>query len=290
MTLVEVFAYLTDTLLYRVNRVPEKAFAQFLELIGVRVLPPAAASVDLVFSLSAAGRPTTSSSPVAAGWRRPGADDSPRLRDRRRRHDPGRRDGVDRARPRRRGRRGRVARRGHWPPGQVVRVQPPPITLPDRATSSILSWGWKPARGARGSRAGPGIRRPTYRIWTEVEHFGAPPARGRAPPLHRRPSGRGDHLRPGRPARGRRRRRRGSAEQRVMLADAPAGAAPSWPGTATAAEPTATWRPDTLTTMKDPVPGVKVTNPAAAAGGRDGSRWRTRWSADRSRSTPSTAS
>ena len=66
VTLLEVFAYLTDTLLYRVNRIPEKAFVQFLELIGVRVMPPSAASADLVFSLSA---PATSEVIVPRGSR-----------------------------------------------------------------------------------------------------------------------------------------------------------------------------------------------------------------------------
>jgi hypothetical protein len=49
-TLLELFAYLTDTLLYRVNRLPEKAFVAFLNLIGVQLAPPTAASVVLRFS------------------------------------------------------------------------------------------------------------------------------------------------------------------------------------------------------------------------------------------------
>lgn len=49
MTLVEVFAYLTEALIYRLNRVPDKLFIEFLRLIGVRLHPPAAASTTLVF-------------------------------------------------------------------------------------------------------------------------------------------------------------------------------------------------------------------------------------------------
>jgi len=49
MTLVEVFAYLTETLIYRLNRVPDKLFVEFLRLIGVRIQPPAAASTTLMF-------------------------------------------------------------------------------------------------------------------------------------------------------------------------------------------------------------------------------------------------
>lgn len=54
MTLLEVFAYLTETMIYRLNRLPEKAYIEFLRLIGVKLQPPGAASVNLVFRL---GRP-----------------------------------------------------------------------------------------------------------------------------------------------------------------------------------------------------------------------------------------
>src|SRR6266542_2409937 len=39
----ELFAYLTEALIYRLNRLPDKAFVEFLRLIGVTVHPPAAA-------------------------------------------------------------------------------------------------------------------------------------------------------------------------------------------------------------------------------------------------------
>src|SRR5262249_38324632 len=47
IVLVELFAHLTDVMLYRLNRLPEKAYVEFLRLIGVRLLPPAAAGVTL---------------------------------------------------------------------------------------------------------------------------------------------------------------------------------------------------------------------------------------------------
>lgn len=50
MTLVEVFAYLAETMIYRLNRVPEKLYVEFLRLIGVRLGPPAAAAVTLTFT------------------------------------------------------------------------------------------------------------------------------------------------------------------------------------------------------------------------------------------------
>jgi hypothetical protein len=51
MTLVEVYAWLTETMLYRLNRLPERLHLELLKLLGVAPLPPAAAIVDLVFSL-----------------------------------------------------------------------------------------------------------------------------------------------------------------------------------------------------------------------------------------------
>ena len=50
--LLEVFAFVTDTMLYRLNRVPEKAYIEFLRLLGVNLLPPEAASVTLLFKLA----------------------------------------------------------------------------------------------------------------------------------------------------------------------------------------------------------------------------------------------
>jgi predicted phage baseplate assembly protein len=53
VTLIEVFAWMTEQLLYRLNRVPDRHYVRFLELIGVRLLPPAAARVPVTFWLSA---------------------------------------------------------------------------------------------------------------------------------------------------------------------------------------------------------------------------------------------
>jgi len=50
MVLLELFAHLTETTIYRLNRLPEKAYIEFLNLIGVRLQPPAAAIVNLRFS------------------------------------------------------------------------------------------------------------------------------------------------------------------------------------------------------------------------------------------------
>ena len=54
VTLIEAFAWMTDQLLYRLNRVPDRHYVKFLELIGVRLFPPAAARGEVTFWLSAA--------------------------------------------------------------------------------------------------------------------------------------------------------------------------------------------------------------------------------------------
>jgi predicted phage baseplate assembly protein len=54
VTLIETFAFMVDQLLYRLNRVPERNYVKFLEMIGVRLYPPSAARADVTFWLSAA--------------------------------------------------------------------------------------------------------------------------------------------------------------------------------------------------------------------------------------------
>src|SRR5260221_14401685 len=40
VTLIEAFAQMVDQLIYRLNRVPDRHYVKFLELIGVRLPPP----------------------------------------------------------------------------------------------------------------------------------------------------------------------------------------------------------------------------------------------------------
>src|SRR3954451_12971284 len=58
VTLIEAFAWMTDVLLYRLNRVPERVYVKFLDLIGLTLFPPTAAQVDVTFRLSAAQETT----------------------------------------------------------------------------------------------------------------------------------------------------------------------------------------------------------------------------------------
>ncbi len=50
IVLLEVFAFLTETMIRRLNRLPEKAYIAFLRLLGVSLYPPSAAAVSLRFT------------------------------------------------------------------------------------------------------------------------------------------------------------------------------------------------------------------------------------------------
>ncbi|TMG11785.1 MAG: putative baseplate assembly protein [Chloroflexi bacterium] len=52
VTLIETFAWMTDQVLYRLNRVPDRNYVKFLELIGVRLFPPTAARAAITFWLA----------------------------------------------------------------------------------------------------------------------------------------------------------------------------------------------------------------------------------------------
>ena len=52
VTLIELFAWMTELTLYRLNRVPDRLYASFLDLVGISPYPASAASVDVTFMFS----------------------------------------------------------------------------------------------------------------------------------------------------------------------------------------------------------------------------------------------
>lgn len=66
VTLIETFAFMTDQMLYRLNRVPDRLYIKFLELIGIRLFPPTAARTDVTFWLTS---PASAALIVPAGTR-----------------------------------------------------------------------------------------------------------------------------------------------------------------------------------------------------------------------------
>jgi len=50
IALMEAFAYITETLIYRTNRIPDRIYIEFLRLLGVKLQPPGAATAALTFT------------------------------------------------------------------------------------------------------------------------------------------------------------------------------------------------------------------------------------------------
>jgi hypothetical protein len=67
MALVEAFAYLTEVMIYRVNQLPEKAYIAFLNMLGAGRRAPAAAWAEVTFSRAGGNR--TDPVTVPAGTR-----------------------------------------------------------------------------------------------------------------------------------------------------------------------------------------------------------------------------
>ncbi len=54
IAIVELFAWMTEMLLFRLNQVPERNYVKFLDLIGLKLLEPRPARADVSFRLTAA--------------------------------------------------------------------------------------------------------------------------------------------------------------------------------------------------------------------------------------------
>src|SRR5256885_10463742 len=52
ITLVELFAWMTEMLIYRVNQVPERNYIEFLKLLGIELRPAQPARAELTFKLA----------------------------------------------------------------------------------------------------------------------------------------------------------------------------------------------------------------------------------------------
>lgn len=64
ITLMQMFAWLAEVVIYRLNKVPAKNYVKFLELMGVELHQPAPARAELQFTLAPRG---PASAPVGAG-------------------------------------------------------------------------------------------------------------------------------------------------------------------------------------------------------------------------------
>jgi len=64
VALIELYAWMTEMILYRMNQVPDRLYIKFLELIGIELFGSASAATDLLFTLTA---PQPERVPIPAG-------------------------------------------------------------------------------------------------------------------------------------------------------------------------------------------------------------------------------
>lgn len=267
MTLLELFAYLTETMIYRLNRVPDKLYIEFLRLIGIRLQPPSAASVALLFTRARAedqplqiprgirvtlSRPDSSTDALifttAEDATIPGGSTQVEVRA----HHC---DLVE----------GELAGVGTGLPGLVVNAQRPPIVASTGDALDLVVGVEAEPNELGGRISAIEYEGKTYRVWRQVENFTT--------------TGMGD-------------------DQYVYLVDrmsgmvifAPAARLEKQDGELTATPealaavpakgreirlwyrrgggPEGNVEANTLTRLKDALNGLQVTNPAAAVGGR----------------------
>lgn len=53
VALIELFAWMSEMILFRLNQVPDRLYTKFLDLVGIEPFPPSVARTDLTFWLSA---------------------------------------------------------------------------------------------------------------------------------------------------------------------------------------------------------------------------------------------
>ncbi len=53
VALIELFAWMSEMVLFRLNQVPERLYVHFLNMVGIEPFPPSVARADLTFWLSA---------------------------------------------------------------------------------------------------------------------------------------------------------------------------------------------------------------------------------------------
>lgn len=261
VTLLEAFAYLTEQMVYRLNRLPEKAYIEFLRLIGVRLQPPAAAAATLRFSVDApAARPV----PVPRGTRvtvrrSAGGGEGPVFVTAADAEIPAGATSVDVPALHAEFVSGEPAGCGSGLPGQSVAARRVPLVAPT-GTGLDLVVAVEASEEELDERA-PALEfegKP-YRIWREVENF-TDLGEDRFVYVADRLTGViafAPALTVG-----------GAGERPVPLAEVPAAGRQIRLWYARGGGPEGNVAAGLLDTLKDPLPRLKVTNPAAASGGR----------------------
>jgi hypothetical protein len=264
VVLIELFAYLTDVMLYRLNRLPEKAYIEFLSLIGVRLAPPGAAVTTLRFT---AQRPPEHPIEIARGTRVtvPGVPsaDTPVFVTADAATIPAGGTSVEVTAHNAELVEGELAGTGSGRPGLSVVARRPPMIAPTGDPRDLVV-GVEARPEELGERA---VAIPydgrSFRVWTEVDDF-ATTAPTDAVYVVDRLAGRITFA----PAA----RRAATADGRLTpderaLASVPPAGREIRLWYRRGGGPQGNVAAGTLTVLKDPVAGVEVTNPVAATGG-----------------------
>lgn len=265
MVLVDVFAYLTDTMLYRLNRLPHKAYIAFLNLLGVRFHPPTAAHVILRFSRPVAtqravdiprGTRVTLSRPI-------GGAEPPVFVTLRTVTIPAGATEVETTAYHCDLVEAELAGLGTGLPRQSVTARRPPIIAPTGDELDLVV-GVEALPDELGERA-PAIQYQgkAYRIWREVENF-TNLGEDRFVYLVDRVAG----LIIFAPAARLTQDSGELAENEEALAEVPKAGRQIRLWYRRGGGPAGNVAANTLATLKDPIPGLQVTNPTPASGGR----------------------
>ncbi len=265
MVLVELFAYLTDMMIYRLNTLPQTAYVEFLRLIGVKLHPPSAAVVSLRFSRLAEGGSTI---PIPRGTRvttgrTSGGSQAPVFATAHPAELPKDQNEVEVIAHHCDLVIGELAGTGTGRAAQSVTAQRPPIISPtgdelDLVVGVEIGPGDSPGRG-RGIE----LDGKSFRVWKEVDSFVNARSeeevylvdrlRGAitfAPAVRMRSNG-------------------GLEDPPRPLAAAPAAGREIRLWYRRGGGVAGNVASGTLTTLTDQVPGLEVTNPTVATGGRD---------------------
>ncbi|WP_433533742.1 putative baseplate assembly protein [Micromonospora sp. CA-249363] len=263
MALVEAFAHLTEVMIYRLNQLPEKAYVQFLNLLGVARHAPTAAWADVVFTRAGTD---TSAVRIPAGLRvaaARGADPRPvvfvttepavlpvgesSVTVRLHHCEP-----VD----------AELLGVGTGQPGQVLRAARAPLAHTGEPLDLLLGVEVPTGSVELGAAAREHEGR-TFEIWQPVDSFAGLGPQAKAY-LVDRCSGTVTFA----PALDLRSPAGGPAASTPVAAVPPAGRQVRlW--YRAGGGPAGNVAAGTLTTLRDPLPGVRVDNPTPAAGGRE---------------------
>ncbi|WP_328382610.1 putative baseplate assembly protein [Micromonospora zamorensis] len=269
MALVEAFAHLTEVMIYRLNQLPEKAYVSFLNLLGVSRHAPTAAWADVRFTRNGTDRGAVR---VPAGLRvaaARGADPrpvvfvttEPALL-------PADEESVTVRMHHCEPVEAELLGVGTGQPGQVLRAAHAPLTHTAEALDLLLGVEVPTGTVELGAAAREHDGR-TFEIWRPVDSFAGLGPQSKAylvdrcsgtvtfaPALDLRPPAAPGQL----PA---------SGATAVTVAAVPPAGRQIRLWYRAGGGPTGNVASGTLTSLRDPLPGVRVDNPTPAAGGRE---------------------